>query len=103
VIYPEAQCMIDVGDAQAEVIDTVWRSRTIRGAHMEVRCCYEDLKIFETDSSSKPGNRLWHRGQQSHIKLRASEKLRASGNLTKFYLLFLPSRLNGGLISFRSI
>ena len=48
-IYPEAQCMTDVGDAFAEVIDTVWRSRTIRGAHMEVSRCYEDLKIFETD------------------------------------------------------
>jgi hypothetical protein len=45
--------MIDVADAQAEMIDTVWRSRTIRGAHaevaVEVRCCCGDLKIFETD------------------------------------------------------
>jgi hypothetical protein len=41
--------MTDVGDAFAEVIDTAWRSRTIRGAHMEVSRCYEDLKIFETD------------------------------------------------------
>ena len=45
--------MIDVADAQAGVIDTVWRGRTIRGAHAEVavelKCCCGDLKIFERD------------------------------------------------------
>jgi hypothetical protein len=37
-----ASLMIEVADTLAEAIDMVWRSRTIRGTHVDVRYCWED-------------------------------------------------------------
>jgi hypothetical protein len=95
---------ICVEDIQAMAIDTGWTSRTIPAAHSVGSSCVCVLRrTGNKPSLLKPGSLITGTMLLSETQNHKNLEIEASENLTVFYVLFLPSRLNGGLISFRSI
>jgi hypothetical protein len=96
---------ICVEDIQAMAIDIGWTSRTIPAAHAEVgsSCVCVLRRTGYKPSLLKPGSLITGTMLLSETQNHNNLEIEASENLTVFYVLFLPSRLNGGLISFRSI